>query len=50
MTVKELATLLDEIDIAYYESGACYDQDREKFETRERERIEEEHKLSVVEF
>lgn len=49
MTHEALVLLLDNIDIAYYETGAYYDCDLEAYQAREIAHIEQEHQLSIVE-
>ncbi len=50
MTHEALVLLLDNIDIAYYETGADYDCDLEAYQAREIAHIEQEHQLSIVEW
>lgn len=42
--------MLDEIDIAFYESGAYYDSSKEIFMEAEIRKLEEEYQFSYVEF
>lgn len=49
MTVKELDTMLNEIEINYYESGAYYDTEIETFFERKYAEIEETYNLTIVE-
>lgn len=48
MSNQELAVLLDEIDIAYYESGAYYDTSLEDFIQKQIEDVEATYHLSVI--
>ena len=49
MSNQELAMILDEINIAYYESGAYYDTPLEDFVQKEVESIEATYDLSIIE-
>lgn len=48
MSNQELTMILDEINIAYYESGAYYDTPLEDFIQKEIETIEVTYGLSVI--
>lgn len=50
LSVDALNTILDEINISYYESGANHDCDYEKYVERSISIIEATYNLSVVEF
>lgn len=49
MSNQELAMILDEINIAYYESGAYYDTPLEDFVQKEVESIKATYDLSIIE-
>ncbi|WP_180805791.1 hypothetical protein [Vibrio parahaemolyticus] len=48
MTHEALVQLLDEIDIAYYETGAYYDCDVEIYQAQEFAKIEQAYLLSII--
>ncbi len=50
MTHEALVQLPDKIDIAYYETGAYYDCDKEIHQAQELTKIEQAYLLSIIEW
>lgn len=48
MSQAQLAILIDNVEVSYYETGAYYETELESFQADEFDRLEAEHNLSLI--